>query len=632
VQPLASESGDWPAYAASNASTRYSPLDQINKDNVGNLRIVWRQSVTPAEVRQRVSNLTPPASSQNTPLKIGNLLYISTGLGTAAALNAATGRLVWFDDVRSESKGTRRRTLGGPQRGLAYWRDGSDERIITITGDYLVALNARTGERIATFGQQGKVDLVASFWRRGETGDLFSGMSAPVIVRDVIVVGGMRGLLGDGANEDALARREGPPGDIRGFDVRTGRLLWTFHTVPRSGELGNDTWLKESWAYTGDAQVWAPFSADEELGYVYLPTGTPTGDYWGGERHGDNLFGETLLCLDARTGKRIWHFQAVHHGLWDYDLATAPVLADITVSGRKIKAVAQVSKQGFTYVFDRVTGDPVWPIEERPVPKGDTPGEWYSPTQPFPTKPAAFLRQGVTTDDVIEWTPELRAEALALISRYRFGPLFTPPSVPGGPDGKNGTIFAPGTASALWHSQGYDPETGTLYVASSNSIQVIELVPSKHPKSNLRYVRKQVSILKGPRGLPSPFKPPYSTLAAIDLNRGDTLWTFVNGNGPRDHPAIKHLDVPPLGQGVRAGPLVTKTLVFIGEGPPHYSGMGGRMFRALDKRTGTIVWETELPGGTSGVPMTYMVDGKQYVAVTVGWSDIRAEVIALALP
>ena len=632
VRPLANQAGDWPAYAATNASTRYSPLDQINTDNVKNLRVVWRQSVTPLEVRQQVSNLTPPSSTQNTPLKIGNLLYISTGLGVAAALNAATGELVWFDRVVPAPTDKRRRTLGSAQRGVAYWRDGSDERIITVTGDYLVALNARTGERIASFGERGAVDLVASFSRRGETGDTFSGSSPPVIVRDVIVVGGMGGLLGDGANEDALARKEGPPGDIRGFDVRTGKRLWTFHTVPRFGEFGNDTWLRDSWSYTGDAQVWAPFSADEELGYVYLPIGTPTGDYWGGERPGNNLFGESLVCLDARTGKRIWHFQAVHHGLWDYDLATAPVLADITVNGRKIKAVAQPSKQGFTYVFDRVTGEPVWPIEERPVPRGDAPGETYSPTQPFPTKPPAYLRQGVSTDDVIDWTPELRAEALAIISQYRFGPLFTPPSVINGPDGKKGTIFAPGTASALWHSQGYDPETGTLYVASSNSIQVIELVPSKHPKSNLRYVRKQVSVLQGPRGLPSPFKPPYSTLAAIDLNKGETLWTFVNGNGARYHPAIKHLNLPPLGQGVLAGTLITKTLAFIGEGQLHYSGMGGKMCRALDKLTGNVVWEMELPGGTSGVPMTYMVDGKQYVAVTVGWSDMRAEVIALALP
>jgi len=629
TQPVANETGDWPAYASSNASTRYLPLDQINKDNVKNLRIAWRQSVTPLEVRQRLSNVPPPTSTQNTPLKIGNLLYISSGLGAAVALNAATGQLVWFDRVPPEPTNKRRRTLGGPQRGVASWRSGSDERIIAITGDYLVALNAKTGERIASFGERGAVDLLKSYSKAVE---FIAGSSAPVVVRDVIVVGGLGGLLGDGAGEDALARKEGVPGDIRGFDVRTGKLLWTFHTVPRPGEFGNDTWLKDSWSYTGDAQVWAPFSADEELGYVYLPIATPTGDYWGAERPGNNLFGESLVCLDARTGKRVWHFQAVHHGLWDYDLASAPVLADITVNGRRIKAVAQVSKQGFTYVFDRVTGDPVWPIEERPVPKGDAPDEWYSPTQPFPTKPPAYLQQGVTVDDLIDWTPELRAEALAIISQYRYGPLFTAPSVINGPDGKKGTIFAPGTASALWHSQAYDPETGTLYVASSTSIQVIELVPSKHPKSNLRYVRKEVSYLAGPRGLPSPFKPPYSTLVAIDLNKGETLWTFVNGNGARDHPAIKDLNLPPLGQGVRAGPLITKTLAFIGEGPDRRTGMGGKMFRALDKPTGTVVWEMELPGGTSGVPMTYMVDGKQYIVVTVGWSGMRAEVIALAVP
>ena len=631
-QPRANEAGDWPAYAASNASTRYSPLDQINRDNVKNLRIAWRQSITPMEVRQQLLDVRPPRKSQNTPLKIGNLLYISTGPGAVAALDAATGRLVWFDDV-PKPKDERRRTLGGPARGVAYWRDGEDERIIGITGDYLVALNAKTGQRIASFGEGGAVDLVASFPRPAEN---FGGSSPPVIVRDVIVVGGWGGPSGDGANEDMWARKEGPPGDVRGFDVRTGKLLWTFRTVPQPGEFGNDTWLNESWKYTGDTQVWGPFSADEELGYVYLPIATPTGDYWGGERPGNNLFGESLVCLDARTGKRVWHFQMVHHGVWDYDLATAPVLADITVDGRTIKAVAQLSKQGFAYVLDRVTGEPVWPIEERPVPQGDTPGEWYAPTQPFPTKPPAYLQQGVTEDDLIDWTPELRAEALAIISQYRYGPLYTPPSLIDGPDGKKGTIFAPGTSSAVWDIQGYDPETGILYVATSNSIQVIELVPSKNPKSNLRYVRKRVTIMEGPRGLPSPFKPPYAKLTAIDLNKGEILWEFTNGDGPRDHPAIKHLNLPPLGGARRAGPLVTKTLVFIGEGTDlrkhENRGPGGKTFRALDKRTGEVVWEMELPGGTGGVPMTYLVDGKQYIAVTIGWSTMRAEVIALALP
>ena len=342
------------------------------------------------------------------------------------------------------------------------------------------------------------------------------------------------------------------------------------------------------------------------------------------------------MCLDAKTGKRIWHFQAVHHGLWDYDFNSAPNLVDITVNGRKIKAVAQVSKQAFVYVFDRVTGQPVWPIEERPVPAGDAPGEWYAPTQPFQTKPPAYDQQGVTIDDLIDFTPELRQEAFEIISQYRYGPLFTPPSVADGPDRKKGTIQMPGTVTTVWNGAGVDPETGILYVPSARSGVVIELVKSRHPRSNLRLVRKGLTWVMGPQGLPDPFKPPYGRLTAIDLNKGDLLWMVANGDGPRNHPALKPLNLPPLGQPGRVAPLVTKTLLFLGEGsdtgahlPP---GGGGKMLRAYDKATGKVVWEMELPGGTTGAPMTYMLNGKQYIVVAVGWKGMPGELIALALP
>ena len=375
-------------------------------------------------------------------------------------------------------------------------------------------------------------------------------------------------------------------------------------------------------------------SADEELGYVYVPGEDATGDYFGGARPGNNLFSDTLVCLDARTGKRIWHFQTIHHPLWDYDLPTAPILADVTVNGRRRKVAAQLSKQGFVYVLDRETGEPIWPIEERPVPKGDTPGEWYSPTQPVPTKPPAFEMQGLTTDDLIDFTPELRKQALEVVSKYRIGPLYTPPSP------NQGTIYMPGTVGgANWNGGAIDPETGILYVPSLRIPVIVELATPKNPASNLPYVRRGSGLdtnLQLPNGLPV-VKPPYGSVTAIDLNKGDLLWRVANGEGPRDHPALKGLNLPPLGTIGRPSPLVTRTLLFLGEGmgrgavriPPDG---GGKTFRAYDKQSGKVVWETELPGGTTGAPMTYSVNGKQFIVVAVGWEGMPAELVALSLP
>ena len=511
-----------------------------------------RQSTIPDAVRQGSTNL-PSTQSQNTPLMVDGLLYVSTGLGTVAALDATSGEVVWYDAALEE--GQRR---GGSSRGVAYWKDvdGTDARIIAVLGEQ----------------------------------------------------------------------------------------VWIFHVIPKPGEFGNDTWLtninedRPSWEYTGNTNMWAWPSGDEELGYVYLPLSTPTGDYYGGQRPGNNLFAESLVCLDARTGERIWHFQVVHHGIWDYDFPAAPNLVDITVDGREIKAVAIVSKQGFTYVFDRVTGEPVWPIEERPVAAGNVPGEWYAPTQPFPTKPPAFARQGVTEDDLIDFTPELRTEAKEILSNYVYGPLFTPATVvDDSPGGTKGTINMPGlVGDADWSGAGVDPETGVLYVPSVQVPGVVGLVRSQHPRSDMDWVMQGLVIAEGPQGLPL-FKPPYGSLVAIDLNAGEILWNVPNGDGPRDHPAIKHLDLPKLRQGGRVSPVVTKSLVFLGEGgnegvillPP---GGGGKMFRAYDKMTGEIVWEMELPGGTTAAPMTYMADGKQYIVLTLGFEGMPAEYVALALP
>jgi quinoprotein glucose dehydrogenase len=427
-----------------------------------------------------------------------------------------------------------------------------------------------------------------------------------------------------------------PPGHVRGYDVETGALKWVFHTIPRPGEFGNETWLDGSWEYTGNTNVWSMMSCDEELGWVYLPLSTPTNDWYGGHRPGDGLFAESLVALDAKTGERKWHFQAVHHGVWDYDFPCAPNLVDITVDGKKVKAVAQVSKQGFTYVFDRVTGEPVWPIVERPVPQSAVPGERTSPTQPHPTKPPPFERQGVTEDDLIDFTPELRARALALIEPYEIGPIFTPPSLVGA-NGKQGTLMRPGIwGSANWHTGAFDPETGYYYAVSHMLPDVFAITPTSTPEATMRYHGFEELDSRSPRidGLPI-FKPPYGRITAIDMNRGEHAWMVANGDGLRNHPLLAGLDVGPLGVPGRAAPLVTSTLLFIAEGSDAVIGttedMWGLGFRAYDKATGAVIWKTELDAGATAAPMTYMHEGTQYIVMAIGGNGREAEWIALAL-
>ena len=632
----AGQTGEWRAYAADHAGSRYAPLGQINTETVHDLEIAWRQSTVPEATRQG-NAMRAPSASQNTPLMARGLLYISTGLGVVAALDASTGEVAWVD-TPSQADGVAppRRSAS---RGVSYWTDGNQARVLAVIGSQLVALDADTGERDLNFGDAGAVDLIQGYDDREV--ERFRWRSAPLVVNDMVIIGSM---IGDIVSNTMPALKTMPPGDVRGFDVRTGEQRWIFHTIPREGETGNETWLtalnedRASWEYTGNTNMWASPSADEELNYVYLPLSTPTSDYYGGHRPGDNLFAESLVCLDAATGERIWHFQAVHHGLWDYDFPAAPTLADITVDGRPIKAIAITSKQANTYVFDRVTGEPIWPIEERPVPRGNVPGEWYAKTQPFPTKPPPYDQQGVSLDDLIDFTPELRAEALTILNDYIWGPFFTPPSlIDDRPGGTQGTLVVPGLVGGTdWNGAGVDPESGILYVPSVHSGTVVGLGRSEHPRSDVDWVMTGARHIPGPQGLPL-FKPPYGRLVAIDLNRGEILWTVANGDGPRQHPALTHLDLPPLGQGGRAAPLITKSLVFLGEGanvgaaflPP---GSGGKLFRAFDKETGNIVWEIQLPGGTTAAPMSYMADGKQYIVVTVGWDDMESEYVALALP
>jgi quinoprotein glucose dehydrogenase len=646
--------GEWRAYGANNANLKYAPLDQINRNNVKNLRIAWRQSAMPAEIRRGRTAVAVPTNYQVTPLMAGGLLYASAGDGSVMALNPRTGAVVWSyvpDGLLKASAagrdGQSADRVGGrsSNRGVAYWTSGSDDaRVIAIAERSLVALNARTGAPIEEFGDGGRIDLTKGYRVPAAS---YNWTSVPLVTNDLIVVGGTA----------TAADGQFLPGDIRAYDVRTGKPIWTFKVIPEFGEFGQDTWLRDSYAYSGAAGIWGFLGADDDLGYVYLATETPSsrgGDFWGGQRPGNNLFAESLVCIDARTGKRVWHFQAVHHGIWDYDFNAPPNLVDITIDGRRVKAIAEVSKQAFVYVIDRVTGKPVWPIEERPVPKGDVAGEWYSPTQPFPSRPPAFDQQGVSIDDLIDFTPDLRKQAIDILGRYRYGPLFTPPSAADAAAGTKGTVQMPGAAGgANWTGAAVDPESGVLFVTSAHSPFVAEMISGKDPDANRGNApsgpsaglvewatRRGTAVtgpwLEGPQGLPI-FKPPYGRLVAIDLNRGEIKWTVANGDGPRDHPALKDLKLPRLGQGGRASPLVTKTMVFLGEGgndsvvalPPFG---GGKMFRAYDKSNGAVLWEMELPAGATGAPMSYTFDGKQFIVVATGWKNIGGELVALALP
>ncbi|MEC7766325.1 MAG: pyrroloquinoline quinone-dependent dehydrogenase, partial [Pseudomonadota bacterium] len=617
-------SGEWHFFGGDSGSTKYSSLDLIDKENVANLEIAWRWDSVDSRfnidqlmseypnllVANDVSNVSID-SLKAAPLMVGGVIYISTPFYQAAAIDAASGETLWAHDPRSYASGIPIMMLGFSSRGLAFWSEGEQSRVIWGTGDgYLLQVDAVTGEPIEEFGNAGRVDLTVGIPRARRRAPInYSITSAPIIIRDVIVVGS--------AISDQPEYKEMPPGHVRGFDVHTGELLWTFHTIPQPGELGNDTWENGSWEYSGHANVWTLMSADEETGYVYLPIGSPTNDFYGGHRLGDNLFANSLVALDATTGQRVWHYQFVHHDLWDSDLPAAPNLIDITVDEQRIKAVAQVTKHGFVFVFDRITGEPVWPIEERAVSVSDVPGERASETQPFPTKPPAFDRQGLTIDDLIDFTPELRQEAISIVEQHRYGPMFTPPSLAGeGDDATKGTINVPGyIGGANWEGAGADPETGILYVASATIPSLSGMVEPQSSDATLNYVR-DVTTRVGPQGLPLT-KPPYGRITAIDLNKGEILWQEPNGIGSpqvRSHPALAGVELPPLGSGLDQV-LVTKTLLLSAQPTPNEAGFFPLVAR--DKLTGEVIAEVELPERAIGPPVTYLFEGEQYIAVTV---------------
>ncbi len=627
----ANPEAEWRSYAADAAATKYSPLTQINKDNVARLAVAWKWATADKAI-QASDPAWRASRNEDTPLYAKGTLYTVTPLGLVAAIDPANGTTRWVYDPESYKTG-RPTNVGFTNRGMAFWSGGGKDRLMVATPDaYLLAIDTATGKPDPAFGVNGKADVMQGIPKATRATNLAG--RRPLVAGDVIVVGS---TISDGAaNMDA-----NPPGYVNAFDARTGKLAWTFHTVPKKGEKGYETWLEGSADYSGNANVWGGMAYDAALGYVYLATSTPTNDYYGGHRPGDNLFGESIVCLNARTGAYVWHFQAVHHGLWDYDFAADPILGDITVNGRKVAAVIQVSKQAFTYVLDRRTGTPVWPIEEKAVPQSRVPRERTSATQPIPSRPPAFDLQGTTEDNLIDFTPQLKAQALEKLRLFEFGPLFTPPS-------EKGTIVLPGMfGGANWGGAGFDPTTGTLYVPS-RMYPSVERVAAQDPKrTNLLYRGGGA----GPSvddavidGLPI-FKPPYSRVTALDLNSGTRRWMAPLGNGPREHPLLKSLKPGPLGDQIHGGSvLVTSTLLFVSvthlqyngqPNPPKWAAHGDRnmaqkAIHVFDKASGALLHTIEYPMGAAA-PMTYLHNGKQFIVFAAGGGE-QCELVALALP
>jgi quinoprotein glucose dehydrogenase len=655
--------GEWRTYGGDLGHTRYAPLDQIDASNFSRLEIAWRF---------KTDSLGPNRefNFQSTPLMVDGVIYSTAGTRRAVvALDAGNGELLWIHRLDEGQRGqVAPRQLSG--RGLAYWENGDDKRIIYVTPGYqMIALDAHTGDRVEAFGDGGIVDLKQNIDQNLDPLNNEIGLHAtPIVAKNVIIVGAAHPT---GANPTTARATKGY---VRGFDARTGERLWIFHTVPMRGEFGTESWLRGSNEYTGNTGVWAQISVDPELETVYLPVEEATGDYTGIDRPGDNLFSETLLAVDLNTGERKWHFQLVHHGIWDMDIPCAPILFDAVVDGRTVKAVAQPTKQAFLYVFDRVTGRPLWPIEERPVPKGEVPGEWYSPTQPIPTKPPAYDRQGITENDLIDFTPELKREALEIVAWHKMGPLFTPPVV-SNINGPLGTLMVPSQDGGTnWQGGSFDPETGILYVASGSTVISKAVVPPYPGQSEMAYI--EGNAVTGPRttggsgsaagggrsefrpaerrvltpddpsrgppklalsvqGLPL-LKPPYGRISAVDMKRGEILWQIAHGETPDDiknHPLLKDLNLPRTGQAGSPGTLVTKTLLIAGERLNTTTPEGlGAMLRAYDKATGREVGAVYMPAPQSGSPMTYLLNGEQYLVVAISGAQYAGELLAFKLP
>ena len=606
---------DWPSYGGDNGSNKYSALNQINSDNVSQIVTAWEwdspDNALVADIMQSSGPMLRPGPFKSTPIVVDGIMYLPTTYGQIISLDPTNGETHWVFDTKTYEDG-RPTNLGFNVRGVAYWEDSRKTRIFFATNNsYLWSIDSDSGLPDPEFGENGRVDLTLGLGREVDRSQ-YGVVSPPLVSNNKVIV---NSIVLDGPRN-----KEAPPGHVRAFSPHTGELEWKFNTIPQVGEFGNDTWLEGSWEYSGNTNAWTIMSADDELGIAYLPIGTPTNDWYGGLRKGDNLFAESLVAVDVKNGELLWHFQMVHHGVWDYDLPAAPTLIDITVDDRSIKAVAQISKQGFTYVFDRITGEPVWPIEERAVPQSTVPGEQLSLTQPFPTKPAAFEPQGISDDTLIDFTPQLREEALQNIERFDYGPLFTPPSL-------RGAIQFPGWAGGgEWHGAAFDPQSGLYYVPSASGPIVVQLTEADPSESNLIYRRGGARSVGGPQGLPLT-KPPYGRITAINMNTGEHEWVIPHGEGIRQEIMSKGIiDPGPVGSTHRVGPVLTESLLF-------FAQIDGdrNLLRAFDKATGLVIYEHELPLAPQGTPMTYMVDGKQFIVIAVGGRQ-DARLVALSLP
>ncbi len=644
LQPAAAQTGakngEWRAYGGDLGNTHYSPLDQINGTNFNKLEVAWRFKTDNLGPR-------PEFNFESTPLMANGVVYSTAGTRrSVVALDAATGELLWVHGEREGERGVNApRQLSG--RGLSYWTDGAQERIYYVTPGYrLIALDAKSGNPVRSFGDNGVVDLKQDDDQEIDpvTGEV--GLHAtPIIAGDTIIIGAAHRPGGVPKSKTNVK------GYVRGFDVKTGKRRWIFHTIPKPGEFGGDTWQNDSASYTGNAGVWGQVSVDEQLGMAFLPVELPTGDYFGGHRPGNGLFGESVVAVDLKTGQRKWHYQLVHHGIWDMDIPDAPMLVDITRNGRNLKAVAQPTKQAFLYVFNRETGEPIFGMEERPVEQSTVPTEKTSPTQPFPLKPPAYDRQGFTVDDIIDFTPELKAEGLQIASKYKLGPIFTPPVV-SKPEGPYATLaLATAGGGTNWAGGSYDPETHIAYIPSQRSLTALGLVPTDGKRSDMTYISGSAAPRTGPQrggggegagpgltvqGLPL-VKPPYASISAIDLDKGDIVWQIAHGETPdniRNHPALKGLNIPRTGRPGVFGVLVTKTLIIAGERGTFTtpSGEKGAMLRAYDKATGKDLGAVYMPAGQTGTPMTYMMNGKQYIVVAIAGPGFPGELIAYKLP
>ena len=620
AQAAEQENYDWMHYGNDLGHSKYAPLQQIDQNNVHELEVRWNwDSIDNQSVSERPQFV--PSGFKATPITRNGILYVSTPLGYIAAIDARTGEEKWTFSTNTWEQG-RPANNGFNHRGVTFWDkptdDGFEPRIIMSTANaFLWSINAETGEPDDSFGTNGRVDLTEGLGRDVDRSMIAHSAAVP-IVGDTVIMGS---VVYDQPMFDMTPEKltDLPPGHVRGFDLHSGEQKWIFHTIPQSGEFGNETWLDDSWAVTGATNIWTMISADAELGYVYLPVGTPGNDFYGGQRLGDNLFGTSLVALNASTGERVWHYQIVHHELWDYDPPAAPTMVDINLDGRQVKAVAMVTKQAYVYIFDRLTGEPIWPIEERPVPPSTVPGERAALTQPFPTRPAAFDLQGISDDTLIDFTPELRQEALQIIEEFDYGGLYTPPSL-------NGTITLPGWAGgAEWSGAAYDPETSMYYIPSVTSPIVIQLEENKPSDTQFAYQRGGIRTISGPQGLPLT-KPPYGRISALNLNTAEYDWVRPNAEGIRQQIiGLGIKDPGPVGAPVVAPLMVTKTLLFqaITDGVP--------LLRAMDKATGETIAEIQLPGIPQGAPMTYMLDGKQFIAIACGGGS-DARLISLALP